>query len=83
MRSSAKSIPEERKRTASIRTIRRRKRARMMELIGSDEEVEDYHSEGSVDDVDQGGKEPEVIDLCDRDSDVSVSSSTHLRDISL
>jgi hypothetical protein len=73
MRSSAKSDPK-RTRTASIKRIRLRKRARMMALIGSDDEVEDYDTEGSVVDVDQGGKEPEVIDLCD--SDESVSTST-------
>jgi hypothetical protein len=74
MRSSAKSIPEERKRNASIRTIRLRKRARMMALIGSDDEVEEHDTEGSVIDVDQGGKEPEMIHLCV--SDESVSTST-------
>ena len=70
MRSSAKSIPK-RKRGASIKTIRLRKRARMMALIGSDDEIND-DTEGSV--VDQGEKEPEVVDLCD--SDESVSTST-------
>jgi len=80
MRSSAKSIPEEKKRNASIKTIRLRKRARMNDLLKRIDEVND-DTEGSV--VDQGEEEPEVIDLCDRDSDVSVSSSTHLRDISL
>jgi hypothetical protein len=72
MRSSAKSIPEERKRNASIKTMRLRKRARMMALIGSDDEVEDYDTEGSVA---QGGKEPEVIDLCDSDESVSTSTT--------
>jgi hypothetical protein len=71
MRSSAKSIPEERKRNASIKTIRLRKRARMMTLIGSDDEVEDYDTEGSV--VDQGEQEPEMIYLCDSGS-VSLST---------
>jgi hypothetical protein len=70
MRSSAKSIPEERKRNASIRTIRLRKRARMMALIGIDDGVEDYESDASVV---QGGKGPEIIDLCDSGS---VSTST-------
>lgn len=69
MRSSAKSIPK-RKRGASIKTIRLRKRARMMALIGSDDEIND-DTEGSV--VDEGEKEPEVIDLCDGDESVSTS----------
>ena len=70
MRSSAKSIPE-RKRGASIRTIRLRKKARMDDLLKRIDEVND-DTEGSV--VDQGGEESEVTDLCG--SDESVSTST-------
>jgi hypothetical protein len=71
MRSSARSIPEERKRSASIATIRLRKRARMNDLLKRVDEVND-DTEGSV--VDEGEKEPEVIDLCDGDESVSTST---------
>jgi hypothetical protein len=70
MRSSAKSDPK-RTRTASIKRIRLRKRARMNDLLKRVDEVND-DTEGSV--VDQGEKEPEMIYLCD--SDESVSTST-------
>jgi hypothetical protein len=70
MRPSAKSIPK-RTRTASIKTIRLRKRARMNDLLKRIDEVND-DTEGSV--VDQGEMEPEMIYLCD--SDESVSTST-------
>jgi hypothetical protein len=72
MRSSAKSIPE-RKRTASIATIRLRKKARMMDLLKRIDEVND-DTEGSVVDVDQDEKEPELVDLCDSDESVSIST---------
>jgi hypothetical protein len=78
MRPSVKS--KDRKRTASIKTIRLRKKARMMRFLERSDEVEDYDDEGS--EVDQSGKEePEMIDLCD--TDLSVSISTHSDDISL
>jgi hypothetical protein len=78
MRSSVKS--KDRKRTASIKTIRLRKRARVMRFLNAIVEVEDYDDEGSV--VDQSGKEePETIDLCD--TDLSVSTFTQSDDTSL
>jgi hypothetical protein len=70
MRSSAKSNPK-RTRTASIKTIRLRKRARMNDLLKRIDEVND-DTEGSV--VDPGGKEPEMIYLCDSDELVSTST---------
>jgi hypothetical protein len=70
MRSSAKSNPK-RTRTASIKAIRLRKKARMMDLLGSDDEVEDYDTEGSVF---QGEKEPEMTHLCVSDESVSIST---------
>jgi hypothetical protein len=70
MRSSAKSNPK-RTRTASIKKIRLRKRARMDDLLKRIDEVNN-DTEGSV--VDQGGKEPEMIYLCGSDESVSTSN---------
>jgi hypothetical protein len=70
MRPSAKSNPK-RTRTASIKKIRLRKRARMNDLLKRVDEVED-DTEGSV--VDLGEQEPEMIYLCDSDEMVSTST---------
>ena len=75
MRPSAKSDPK-RRRGVSIEATRLRKRARMLirmvEYLERVDEVEDYDTEGSV--VPQGTQGAEVIEVWDRDSDVSVST---------
>ena len=82
MRPSAKSDPK-RKRGVSLKTIRLRKRARMNEFLDMLESVAEINAdtEGSV--VDRGPQGAEVIEIWDRDSDVSVCTPSIHRNVSL